>query len=60
MKVPLIGITSPNRINLETGEQQAILYLNGKKVVVKTPYEHYCDVPDEKGAQYRLTGKEGV
>ena len=60
MKVPLIGITSPNTINLETGEQQAILYLNGKKVVVKTPYEPYCYVPDEKGEQYRLTGKEGL
>ena len=60
MKVPLIGITSPNTINLATGDQQAILYLNGKKAVVKTPYEPYCYVPDEKGEQYRLTGKEGL
>ena len=60
MKVPLIGITSPNTINLETGEQQAILYVNGEKVVVKTPYEPYCYVPDENGKQYRSTGKEGL
>ena len=60
MKVPLIGITSPNTINLETGEQQAILYVNGKRRVVKTPYEPYCYVPDENGKQYRLTGQKGL
>ena len=60
MKVPLIGITSPNTINLEPGEQQAIMYVNGEKVVVKTPYEPYCYVPDENGKQYRSTGKEGL
>ena len=60
MKIPLIGITSPNTINLETGEQQAILYVNGKRRVVKTPYEPYCYVPDENGKQYRLTGQKGL
>ena len=60
MKVPLIGITSPRTINLETGDQQAILYVNGKRRVVKTPYEPYCYVPDENGKQYRLTGQQGL
>ena len=60
MKIPLIGITSPNTINLETGDQQAILYVNGKRRVVKTPYEPYCYVPDENGKQYRLTGQTGL
>jgi DNA polymerase elongation subunit (family B) len=45
---------------LETGEQQAILYVNGKRRVVKTPYEPYCYVPDENGKQYRLTGQKGL
>ena len=51
MKVPLIGITSPYTINLETGDLQAVMYCNGKKDVAKVPYKPYCYVPDEEGAE---------
>ena len=60
MKVPLIGISSPYTINLETGDLQAIMWLNGQKDVVKIPYQPYCYVPDEEGTEYRITGKEGL
>ena len=60
MKVPLIGIASPYTVNLETGDLQAVMYLNGKKDVAKIPYQPYCYVPDEEGTEYRMTGKEGL
>ena len=60
MKVPLIGISSPYTINLETGDLQAVMYCNGKKDVAKIPYQPYCYVPDDEGTEYRLTGKEGL
>ena len=60
MKVPLIGIASPYTVNLETGDLQAVMYVNGKKDVAKIPYQPYCYVPDDEGTEYRLTGREGL
>ena len=60
MKVPLIGICSPNTVNLETGNLQSIIWRNGKKESHVVPYKPYCYVPDnETGNQYNRTGKEG-
>ena len=60
MKVPLIGICSPNTVNLETGNLQSIMWRNGKKESHVVPYKPYCYVPDtETGKQYDRTGKEG-
>jgi DNA polymerase elongation subunit (family B) len=60
MKVPLIGICSPNTVNLETGNLQSIMWRNGKKESHVVPYKPYCYVPDtETGKQYNRTGKEG-
>ena len=60
MKVPLIGICSPNTVNLETGNLQSIMWRNGKKESHVVPYKPYCYVPDtETGTQYNRTGKEG-
>ena len=59
MKVPLIGICSPNTRNLRTGELQSIIWRDGKKESSTVPYKPYVYVPDEKGEQYRMTGKEG-
>ena len=60
MKVPLIGICSPNTVNLETGNLQSIMWRNGKKERHVVPYKPYCYVPDaETGKQYNRTGKEG-
>ena len=60
MKVPLIGICSPNTVNLETGNLQSIMWRNGKKESNVVPYKPYCYVPDsETGKQYSRTGKEG-
>ena len=46
MKVPLIGICSPNTVNLETGNLQSIMWRNGKKESHVVPYKPYCYVPD--------------
>jgi len=60
VKVPLIGICSPNTVNLETGNLQSIMWRNGKKESHVVPYKPYCYVPDsETGKQYNRTGKEG-
>ena len=60
MKVPLIGICSPNTVNLETGNLQSIMWRNGKKESHVVPYKPYCYVPDtETGKQYNRTAKEG-
>ena len=60
MKVPLIGICSPNTVNLETGNLQSIMWRNGKKESHVVPYKPYCYIPDtETGKQYNRTGKEG-
>jgi len=60
MKVPLIGICSPNTVNLETGNLQSIMWRNAKKESHVVPYKPYCYVPDtETGKQYDRTGKEG-
>jgi len=60
MKVPLIGVTSPYTKNLETGDDQVILWTDGKKSVEKSPYEPYCYVNDiEEGDEYNLTGQQG-
>ena len=60
MKVPLIGICSPNTVNLETGNLQSIMWRNGKKESHVVPNKPYCYVPDtETGKQYNRTGKEG-
>ena len=53
MKVPLIGVSSPYTKNLETGDDQVILWADGKKSVEKSPYEPYCYASDiEEGDEY--------
>ena len=60
MKVPLIGISSPDTKNIETGQLQTIVWRNGKKEVHENPYEPYAYVPDDvNGKPYRLTGQQG-
>ena len=60
MKVPLIGVSSPYTKNLETGDDQVILWADGKKSVEKSPYEPYCYASDiEEGDEYHLTGQQG-
>ena len=60
MKVPLIGICSPNTRNLKTGNLQSIIWRNGEKITSVVPYKPYVYVPDyETGEQYNITGKEG-
>ena len=55
MKVPLIGVCSPNTRNLKTGNLQAVIWRNGEKITDIVPY-----IPDyETGEQYNITGKEG-
>jgi len=45
VKVPLIGITSPYTRNLETGDDQVIMWQNGEKLVDTSPYEPHCYIP---------------
>ncbi len=59
MKVPLIGLTSPYTRNLETGDDQVVMWQNGEKVVDISPYEPHCYVPDENGDVYSLIGQQG-
>jgi len=60
MKVPLIGVCSPNTRNLKTGNLQAVIWRNGEKITDIVPYKPYVYVPDyETGEQYNITGKEG-
>ena len=60
MKVPLIGVSSPYTKNLETGDDQVILWADGKKSVEKSPYEPYCYASDiDNGDEYHLTGQQG-
>jgi len=46
MKVPLIGVSSPYTKNLETGDDQVVMWADGKKCVEKAPYEPYCYASD--------------
>ena len=59
MKVPLIGLTSPYTRNLETGDDQVVMWQNGEKVVDISPYEPHCYIPDENGDVYSLIGQQG-
>ena len=60
MKVPLIGVSSPYTKNLETGDDQVVMWADGKKSVEKSPYEPYCYASDiEEGDEYHLTGQQG-
>ena len=59
MKVPLIGVSSPYTKNLETGDNQVIMWVDGEKRVEPSPYDPFCYVPAEDGDEYRLTGQQG-
>ncbi len=60
MKVPLIGVSSPYTRNLETGDNQVIMWVDGEKRVEPSPYEPFCYVSDiEEGDEYNLTGQQG-
>lgn len=59
MKVPLIGVTSPYTRNLETGDDQVVMWQNGEKLVDTSPYEPHCYIPDENGDVYSLIGQKG-
>ena len=60
MKVPLIGVSSPYTKNLETGDDQVVMWADGKKSVEKSPYEPYCYASDiDNGDEYNLTGQQG-
>ncbi len=59
MKVPLIGVSSPYTKNLETGDNQVIMWVDGEKRVEPSPYDPFCYIPAEDGDEYRLTGQQG-
>ena len=59
MKVPLIGVSSPYTRNLETGDNQVIMWVDGEKRVEPSPYDPFCYIPAEDGDEYRLTGQQG-
>jgi DNA polymerase elongation subunit (family B) len=59
MKVPLIGVSSPYTRNLETGDNQVIMWVDGEKQVEPSPYDPFCYIPAEDGDEYRLTGQQG-
>ena len=59
MKVPLIGVSSPYTKNLETGDNQVIMWVDGEKRVEPSPYDPFCYIPAEDGDEYRLIGQQG-
>ena len=59
MKTPLIGVSSPYTKNLETGDDQVVMWQNGEKIVDVSPYEPHCYIPSERGDDYSLIGQQG-
>ena len=57
MKVPLIGILSPNTRNLRTGELQVLMYRNGHKQASSVPYQPYYYVSHPEGSDRKVLGR---
>ena len=56
MKVPLIGILSPNTRNMRTGELQCLMYRDGHKQSATVPYQPYYYVSHPEGSTKRVLG----
>ena len=56
MKVPLIGILSPNTRNMRTGELQTLMYRNGHKQAATVPYQPYYYVSHPSGSTKKVLG----
>ena len=58
MKVPLIGVLSPNTRNMRTGELQCLMYRNGHKMASTVPYKPYYYVPHPEGSTKQVLGRD--